>query len=453
MDRVNGNNTVDIGGGRRGFKSQNAAAGIAGTEVTDKILNDVQEEICAVVENAGLVLDPENQQQLWEALQLVAAPGFANRVSWLPVISMAITAPPAGAALGDTYLIPAGATGVWAGNQQKLAEWTGSAWRIVTTKNGHGISLPDGRIFEKIAGTYVEKLALDAQSGKWTYAVAAGTANALTVTLNPNPSSYDSLNVLWVLPKYNSVAGALTINVNGLGAVPITVSGELPVAGLLRVGIPAMLVRNSDGYTAVLSNPGQAGRRVAVFNTAGTQSWIVPQGVFGAWVDVWGAGGGGTASSTYKAGEGGGGGEYRSGWVDLTPGDSIAISIGAGGAQSPALNTDASPGGPSSFGTYITAMGGGAGTNSPAAPGLGGTGGAGGQIGMAGQCGDDGWNNLERAFSNGGDAGGGGGKGGTNGTPVVLPSWPGGGGMGFYTSSDASRRVSAGAAGGIIVRY
>ncbi|MCM0750480.1 hypothetical protein DEA98_00055 [Brucella pseudogrignonensis] len=118
MDRVNGANTVDIGSGRRGFRSQNAAAGIAGTEVTDKILNDVQEEICAVVENAGLVLDPENQQQLWEALQLIAAPGFANRVAWLPVISMTTTAPPNDAVLGDAYIIPAGATGVWSGNQQ-----------------------------------------------------------------------------------------------------------------------------------------------------------------------------------------------------------------------------------------------------------------------------------------------------------------------------------------------
>lgn len=81
MDRVNGNDWVDIGGGRRGFRSQNAAAGVPGTEVTDKILNDWQEEICAVIENSGFVLDPENQQQLWEALQSIAAPGFANRAA------------------------------------------------------------------------------------------------------------------------------------------------------------------------------------------------------------------------------------------------------------------------------------------------------------------------------------------------------------------------------------
>ncbi|NVM42062.1 DUF2793 domain-containing protein, partial [Ochrobactrum intermedium] len=115
MDRVNGNDWVDIGGGRRGFRSQNAAAGVPGTEVTDKILNDWQEEICAVIENSGFVLDPENQQQLWEALQSIAAPGFANRAAWLPVISMTTTAPPNDAVLGDAYVIPAGASGTWTG--------------------------------------------------------------------------------------------------------------------------------------------------------------------------------------------------------------------------------------------------------------------------------------------------------------------------------------------------
>nr|WP_278521071.1 DUF2793 domain-containing protein [Brucella anthropi] len=245
MDRVNGNNPVDIGGGRRGFKSQNAAAGVAGTEVTDKYLNDVQEEICAVIENAGLVLDPDNQQQLWEALQSIAAPGFANRTPWLPVLSVTTIAPPNGAVIGDTYIIPAGATGAWADNQQKLAEWTGSKWRIVQTKNGHGISLPDGRVFEKVDGTYIEKIALDVQSGKWNYAVAAGTANALTVTFNPAPSSFATLRGMPIrLMVTSSNTSVATLNINGLGARPVQYrdgrslnAGELKAGQLIEVWI------------------------------------------------------------------------------------------------------------------------------------------------------------------------------------------------------------------------
>ncbi|MRN48110.1 DUF2793 domain-containing protein, partial [Brucella sp. 10RB9212] len=220
MDRVNGTDWVDIGGGRRGFRSQNAAAGIPGTEVTDKILNDVQEEICAVIENSGFALDPQNQQQLWEALQSIAAPGFANRAAWLPVISLTITAPPNDAVLGDAYVIPAGASGAWAGNQQKLAEWTGRSWRIVNTKDGHGVSLPDGRVFEKIAGTYIEKLALDVQGSQWSYAVAGGSANALTATLSPIPQSLAvGMAIRVKIAQTNS--GPATLNVNGLGAKPI----------------------------------------------------------------------------------------------------------------------------------------------------------------------------------------------------------------------------------------
>ncbi|MCQ9148162.1 DUF2793 domain-containing protein [Ochrobactrum sp. BTU2] len=251
MDRVNGNNTVDIGEGRRGFRSQNAAAGIAGTEVTDKILNDVQEEICAVIENAGLALDPGNQQQLWEAIQGIAAPGFANRAAWLPILSMTITAPPNDASLGDAYIIPAAATGAWAGSQQKLAEWTGSKWRIVTTKDGHGVSLPDGRVFERINGVYIEKIALDAQAGKWNYAMASGTANAVIVSLDPAPQAL--ISGFWLRLKITTTnTMAVTLNVNALGAKPILrIDGAALIEGDLSSGDIAELVYDGNTWRLV----------------------------------------------------------------------------------------------------------------------------------------------------------------------------------------------------------
>lgn len=256
MERINGNNTVDIGGGKRGFRSQNAAAGVAGTEVTDKFLNDLQEEVSAVIENSGFELDPDNQQQLWEALQNIAAPGFANRTAWLPVISMTITAPPNNAVIGDAYVIPAGATGAWAGHAQKLAEWSGVKWRIIPTKDGHGISLPDGRVFERVSGVYVEKLALDVQSGKWNYAVAGGSASALTVNLSPSPQLLSSGVVLNIVPSVNPNAGA-TLNVNGLGAVPIFGADAAPIRlGDMVQGAPAFLVYNQQiGGWVLLTSP------------------------------------------------------------------------------------------------------------------------------------------------------------------------------------------------------
>jgi len=228
MDRVNGTDWVDIGGGRRGFRSQNAAAGVSGTEVTDKILNDIQEEICAVIEKAGFDLDPENQQQLWEALLQIAAPGFANRSPWMPIVSMTVTSPPVNPQLGDAYVIPANATGDWAGHSQKIAEWSGAVWRIFTPKNGHGVGLPDGRVFQRIGGVYTEWLA----SRDWVGGYATVIEAIAGILQNRIISPYTLAAVLKdrfgdnqeriststnpVFPEVLNATGKLAVSVSGL---------------------------------------------------------------------------------------------------------------------------------------------------------------------------------------------------------------------------------------------
>ena len=69
MDRVNGADHFDIGGGRRGFRSQNALLGIPGTEVTDDWLNGAQEEIMAVIEKTGQVPTGDRLTQLLEGIR------------------------------------------------------------------------------------------------------------------------------------------------------------------------------------------------------------------------------------------------------------------------------------------------------------------------------------------------------------------------------------------------
>lgn len=151
-----------------------------------------------------------------------------NALPWLPVKSMTLTAPPA-ATEGDLYLIPAGSTGTWAGKAGQIAEWSGGAWMFKVPADGHGISLPDGRVFERVGGVYVEKLALDAQSGKWTYISASGTANALTASLTPVPSSI-AAGMTIRLKIANTNTGPATLNVNGLGAVAIINNAGSPLA-------------------------------------------------------------------------------------------------------------------------------------------------------------------------------------------------------------------------------
>jgi len=91
MDRVNGADWFDIGGGKRGFRGQNAGLGIPGTEVTDDFLNDVQENILAVIEGEGLVANSGEWTLLWDAIRRLArrsnyyvGAGTANAITFTP---------------------------------------------------------------------------------------------------------------------------------------------------------------------------------------------------------------------------------------------------------------------------------------------------------------------------------------------------------------------------------
>ncbi|EHS51481.1 hypothetical protein PDO_1872 [Rhizobium sp. PDO1-076] len=253
MDRVNGAGTIDIGGGRRGFIDEDLEVGQEGTEVTALWLNMAQEEVIKVIEAAGLVLDPGDWTQLYQALQLMGLSFGSRTRRWTSVISMTLSSAPGAPVAGDTYLIPTGATGIWATNVGKIAEWNGSAWAYTTTPDGHGVSLPDGRVFERVAGAYVEKLALDAQSGKWTYSTAGGTANALTATFTPALAALTVGMTIRLNVINANTATLATLNVNGLGAISIYRPFENSLSpGDIGVGINEF---NYDGTYWRLTSP------------------------------------------------------------------------------------------------------------------------------------------------------------------------------------------------------
>jgi hypothetical protein len=54
------------------------------------------------------------------------------------VLSMTTTTPAVGAAEGDSYIIPAGATGVWSAKTNQMASWIGGAWSYYTPIEGVG---------------------------------------------------------------------------------------------------------------------------------------------------------------------------------------------------------------------------------------------------------------------------------------------------------------------------
>jgi len=73
MDRINTPNSVpDANGpGKRGFRDGNKSAGILPTEFDATHCNNIQEEICNVIEAVGLVLDPDDKTQLRQALSII----------------------------------------------------------------------------------------------------------------------------------------------------------------------------------------------------------------------------------------------------------------------------------------------------------------------------------------------------------------------------------------------
>jgi hypothetical protein len=114
--------------------------------------------------------------------------------------------------------------------------------------------------------------------------------------------------------------------------------------------------------------------------------FIVPADITYLWVSLCGGGGGGccnTSSSAHQIAGGGGARAVIKQKFNVTPGESISITIGAGGAGLTRGGTGtASTGGTSAFGSYLSCNGGTGGVNGTSSTG-GAAGGTGGRNGSS----------------------------------------------------------------------
>lgn len=192
-------------------------------------------------------------------------------------------------------------------------------------------------------------------------------------------------------------------NVNSSGQVSLTaaVSGVLPVAnggtGLSSPGANGnVLLSNGSVWTSATSP--YVGMRAQVFTGNGT--FTIPTGVTALKVTVVGGGGGsggsvGVSCISGTGGSGGGGGTAISYLTGLTPGNTISVTVGAGGTAGGSAPGGGGTGGNSSISsgtqTITTATGnGGVGGNAGnAITGNAGTGGtaSGGTINISGSNG------------------------------------------------------------------
>jgi hypothetical protein len=207
------------------------------------------------------------------------------------------------------------------------------------------------------------------------------------------------------------------------------------------------------GWKLPVLRPGFASG-VQSFGTSG--SFTVPTGVSQIEVEVWGAGSGSYASAaTVPSGGGAGGGYARKRITGLTSGQVISVTVGAGGSAG-STSAAPGPGSSTSFGSYVSATGGGLNPLATVAnPWLGASTvglGVGGDINVGGSSGGNGLSNI-------GGAGGGGALGG--GMTHVATSYaingqaPAGGASGSGTgqNNNTAQPGGMGAPGLVIVRW
>ncbi len=310
------------------------------------------------------------------------------------------------------------------------------------------------------------------QSGALNYAIAGGTANALTATLNPVPEAL-AAGLCFLLKIVSTNTGAVTMNLNGLGVTAVTRADGSPLqkADLPAGSIACFAWDGTSFQVQGLTTAYLPGRNITAYAVAGTYTFTVPDGVYKIYCTCVGGGGGAGGMGVngsgvaYPAGGGGAGGT-SSGWIDVTPGQTITIIVGAagtGGAASSSSSagsygSNGTSGGTSSVGSYMSATGGnyGGATSAGSAGGTGGVG-TGGQINQYGGNGTDGSGGAGVQYyggSGGSSSQGGGGRSATAYSATVQNGQaPGSGGGSVYNIWASTAKGGNGADGFVALQY
>jgi hypothetical protein len=276
-----------------------------------------------------------------------------------------------------------------------------------------------------------------------------GPANAGT-SQNTLRSQKVQLQLKSGVPASTGTQLTPSIDNGWIGLYAITVSyGQTAITGNSIVALPTAPFLN---WKLPQLCPG-FGSGVQGYTASGL--FTVPLGVRQVEVELWGGGSGSYASVPgLPSGGGAGGGYARKRISSLSPGLQIPVTVGMGGNGGTVAGTAASPGGTSSFGTYVSATGGslnylalpsspqnGA---TPAGVGVGGDANFNGSVGQAGI--------LNQGGMGGAAPMGGSQNSGTTGVPGVFP---GGGASGAGTGANGALPYDGapGANGFVIVRW
>lgn len=163
---------------------------------------------------------------------------------------------------------------------------------------------------------------------------AGGASYGTTISVCPNIIGYMATPIIG--GGYSTSYVANYSNNTTIVNNPILACCYVPVSGVTSGGAAyspwsANQAFNSNGFS---------GNQKQEFLTPGTFNWTVPGGVYRVWASVVGGGGGGGAGAwSYWSGStaypGAGGGRGGTGYrrpIDVIPGSTVSIRVGAGGA-------------------------------------------------------------------------------------------------------------------------
>ncbi len=212
---------------------------------------------------------------------------------------------------------------------------TGLRFRINTTEQ---INLVDG----VLQPTTDDDIDLGSSSKEFKNLFIDGTADIDTL----------------IVSTAGTITGLIDLSANYISLLetsdPTTAASEGAVYTKDIGGQPELVFREeSNGDVVQITSSGQLVGNT-IYITASDASWDVPEGISKVYIYMIGGGGGGGNGGGYPSDDGGGGGSSGS-WivnhpVTVTPGGTVAITIGEGGASDNAGNN-------SSFGS-VTALGG-----------------------------------------------------------------------------------------------
>lgn len=304
------------------------------------------------------------------------------------------------------------------------------------------------------------------QDSSFQWLTGVGGTNTITATIAPAIPAYVAGQTFRFLAA-GANTGAVTININGLGAKAITKRGTTAlIAGDIPANSVVQIVYDGTQFQNV--SIGRSGQFIGtqVFTASGT--YTPSAGVTLAIVEVQGGGGAGggaaaTGSPQYSIGGGGGSGAYAKGIISSPVAG--AITVGGGGGS--VSGGTGGAGAASSYQGLITAGGGAGGVTAAASVRVSALGGAGGTVSVAGsiinlpgQPGQSAWGNDQSPVFQGVSGAGGaspiGGAGGANtvnggSTGANATGFGGGGGGAFNGESFAARGGGTGGNGIVIV--